>query len=243
MTLTLLAFGIAVFVLGGLVKGALGVGLPMIAVPLLSLVVPGHQAIGLVAIPVLASNAWQAWEARVDAADIVRFVPLIVALVAATLLTVRLTLGLSDQTLGRMIAAAVLTGVALTVWRPQFAITPRSERRWGFGVGLVSGLLGGVSSLTGPLIVSYLMALRLRRETFVGCISVIYLCAAVPLYGAMLWHDRIDSDDLVVSALALVPLWCGLRLGRTLRNRLGEQGFHRLMLGFLTVVALVLIFK
>ena len=40
----LLACGVA-FVLGGLVKGTLGVGLPLVAVPLLSLILGGHRAI------------------------------------------------------------------------------------------------------------------------------------------------------------------------------------------------------
>ena len=40
------------FVVGGVVKGTLGVGLPLVVVPLLSLALPTPTAIGLVAIPV-----------------------------------------------------------------------------------------------------------------------------------------------------------------------------------------------
>lgn len=243
MSVTLVAFGFVAFLLGGLVKGTLGVGLPLVVVPLLSLVMPGYQAIGWVAVPVLASNAWQAWEHRADAGQLRRFIPLILTLVASTLVTVRLTLSLSDQAIGRMIAVAVLAGVVLTAWKPRLRVGAGSEAGWGIGVGLASGLLGGVSSLTGPLIISYLMALRLPRDVFVGSISVIYLCAAIPLYAAMLWHDRIGPAELFPSLLALIPVGGGLLLGRRLRTRLGEQGFYNLLLVFLAALALALLFK
>lgn len=240
-SLSLLAFGAAAFLLGGFVKGTIGVGLPMIVVPLLTLGTTGHKAIGLVVIPVLVSNAWQAWETRVSCGELRRFTLLIATLVVATLVTLQLTLSLPDEVITDMIALAVLTGVILMVWQPRFEVTRRSERLWGAGVGFLSGMLGGVSSLTGPLIVTYLMALRLSRDTFVGCISVIYLFAAVPLYAAMLWHGRIGTVELAFSAAALVPVGLGLWLGRACRHRLGEVGFRRVLLAFLTTIAVVLL--
>jgi uncharacterized membrane protein YfcA len=240
---SLLALVAAAFVLGGFVKGTLGVGLPLVAVPLMSLALPGHRAIGLVVIPVLCSNAWQAWETRVPARELRRFVPLVIALVVTTFITVRLTLSLSEHALAQMIAGAVLIAVGLMAWQPTLNVSPRSERRWGFAVGGMSGLMGGVSSLTGPLIITYLMALRLPRETFVGCISVIYLCSAIPLYSTMLWHGRIGVTELALSLLALLPMWCGLRIGRACRARLGEHGFRRLLLACLSLLAVALIAK
>ena len=50
-------------------------------------------------------------------------------------------------------------------------------------MGLLSGVMVGVSALTGPVIISYLMSLRLPRDVFVG--SVIYLSGALPLYDSM----------------------------------------------------------
>lgn len=241
--LALWTFGAVAFALGGFVKGTLGVGLPLVAVPLLSLALPGHQAMALMAIPVLASNSWQAWETGVPVQELGRFVPLMATMVVTTMATVHFTVGLPEPTLARLIALAVLSAVALMAWQPRLDVTPRSERLCGAGVGLASGLLGGVSALTGPLVISYLMALRLPRETFVGCISVIYLLAAIPLYGAMAWHGRIGLQELALSALALLPMWAGLRLGRACRHRLGEQGFRRLMLAFLAAVSLALFLK
>jgi len=67
VALSLLVLWFACFgaiVLGGLVKGTLGVGLPLVVLPLLSLLLPAPRAMGLLVMPVLLSNLWQAIEGK-----------------------------------------------------------------------------------------------------------------------------------------------------------------------------------
>lgn len=234
---------LAALLAGGLVKGALGVGLPLVAVPLLSLGMSPHLAIALLVVPVLASNIWQAVEGGRLVPSLRRFGGLIVAQGLATALTVRMTLAMSASQLNTLLAAAVLMAVALMAWKPTLQVSPERERVVGVGVGLLSGLLGGVSSLTGPVIITYLMALQLRRDEFVGSVSIIYLLGALPLYGAMLLYGRIGMAEWGGSLLALIPMALGLLAGKALRQRLDDNRFRRLLLVFLVVVALLLLFK
>lgn len=237
-----LLFAVALLT-GGLVKGALGVGLPLVAVPLLSLGMPPHLAIALLVVPVLASNFWQAVEGGRLVPSLQRFGGLIAAQFLATVLTVRMTLALSASQLSAMLAGAVLLAVALMAWKPTLQISASRERAVGVGVGLLSGLLGGVSSLTGPVIITYLMALRLRRDEFVGSISIIYLSGALPLYGAMLLFGRLGPTELTGSLLALVPMAAGLLAGKALRQHLDDNRFRRVLLVFLIVLAILLLLK
>ena len=69
---------ILAFILGGLVKGTLGVGLPLLAVPLMSMVIPSPRAIGMVAVPVVLSNLWQMIDSRRIVQGWLRFWPLII---------------------------------------------------------------------------------------------------------------------------------------------------------------------
>ena len=238
-----LLLGAVAFLLGALVKGTLGVGLPLVAVPLLSLGFPTMQAIGMVAVPVLISNGWQAWDTGVSRPGVQRFWPLILMQVVFTVLTVPLTLALPEAALRRLLAAVVLLAVVLNAVPIKLAVPPRQERWWSAVVGMLSGILGGISSLTGPIIISYLMNLRLPREMFVGTISIIYLAAAVPLYGAMAVQGRFTLTDLVLSALAMAPVAVGLAVGKRVRGKLSELVFRRVLLGFLVLLALLLIFK
>lgn len=243
LTPTLAAVIAGTFVLGGIVKGTLGVGLPLVVVPLLSLVLPTPTSIRLVAIPVLASNLWQAWDTRVEQARMKRFVPLIAALVLTTLLSVPVTLALTAKMLDAMLSVAVLTAVALMAFKPTFRIPEQHVGRWGAVVGGISGILGGVSSLTGPIIIGYLMALNLGREQFVRTISIVYLCSALPLYASMAFWGRFGLAEVALSTLALAPLGAGMAIGKQLRGRLSEVLFRRVLLLFLTAVALLLLFK
>jgi uncharacterized membrane protein YfcA len=239
----LLAVMVAAFLAGGFVKGTLGVGLPLVVVPLLSLVMPSPQAIVLVAVPVVASNLWQAIETGVSVTALRRFWPLLVTLLVMTAVTVPLTLALPLRTLNALLAIAVVTTVLLTALNPKLDISPRHERFASAGVGALAGVMGGVSSVTGPVIITYLMALKLRREEFVGSVSVIYLCSALPLYASMAAYGRFRLTELALSAMALLPLALGMTLGKRLRGRLSEVWFRRALLVFLSAIALALLLK
>ncbi|AEF88796.1 protein of unknown function DUF81 [Delftia sp. Cs1-4] len=234
---------VAALLAGGVVKGALGVGLPLLAVPLLSLGMAPHLAIALLSVPVLASNLWQALENGRLVSGLQRFGGLMAAQFLATVLTVRMTLSLSAAQLSTLLAAAVLLTVALMVWKPALRISAARERMVGVCVGLLSGLLGGVSSLTGPIVITYLVALQLRRDEFVGSISLIYLAGALPLYGAMLLFGRLGTVEILGSLVALVPVSAGLLAGKALRQRVDDAHFRRMLQAFLVVLALLLLFK
>ena len=228
---------------GGLIKGTLGVGLPLFAVPVMSLFISSTQAIALVSVPVLVSNIWQVWQEGSLKTSMKRFWPLMLTQAIVTVLAVYWTLSFSVRELNILLACALLVAVVLMAFKPSFNIPPKKEAAAGVLVGTVSGVLGGASSLMGPIVISYLMSLKLKRDEFVGCISVIYLNAGWPLYLAM-WHfDRMSLDDVGYSFLAIIPMFLGLLTGRKIRHRLSEETFRRALLGFLTVVALMLLFK
>ena len=83
------------FTMGGFVKGTMGVGLPLVVVPTLSLLIPAPQAMGLLVVPVLVSNLWQAVEGGNVRYSIRRFASLILVQMVITLLTVKFSSGLS----------------------------------------------------------------------------------------------------------------------------------------------------
>jgi len=162
-------------------------------------------------------------------------------MVVFTALTVRLTFRLPVATLNTLVACALLLAIAMMVWHPRLEIDARGERRWGLAVGSLSGLLGGVSSMMGPLLITYLVALRLDRERFIGSISVLYLAGALPLFGSMIGLGVMGLPEAVLSGLALLPMFAGMWLGKRVRHRVSEQAFRRLLLAFLTAVALLLL--
>ncbi|MBC7204475.1 MAG: sulfite exporter TauE/SafE family protein [Pusillimonas sp.] len=232
----------AIFIVGGIVKGTMGVGLPTVVLPMLSLLVPGTQAMGLLVMPVLSSNFWQAIEGGNWRYSLRRFGSLIGTQLLFVVLTVKLTAGFSIAFFNVVVAIAVLSSVALMFVRPQ-KVRAEQERWMGPLVGLIAGVMGGASSLTGPIIITYLMALRLKREEFIASISIIYLLGSVPMYVAMLWYGRFGFNEVALSVLALLPMFAGLRFGKAIRQYLSEMAFRRVLTGFLVILALMLVLK
>ena len=72
MGISVLAWCALAMLCGGLIKGALGVGTPLLTVPMLAMVLPPQQAVAIMAMPVIVANLWQVKDCLLytsDAAD------------------------------------------------------------------------------------------------------------------------------------------------------------------------------
>jgi len=147
---------------------------------------------------------------------------LIAPQLAATILTVNFKRSLSTAGLNVNLAGSVSLAVALIAFQPTFQIIAERACVVGQSEGTLSGSLGRITSPSGPVIITYLMALGLTREKFVSSISVICLGGSLPLYSAMAWHGHFGWMDVGLSCLALLPMAMGLRLGKSVRRRLNE---------------------
>ncbi len=107
----MLALVIMVFMLAGMVKGALGLGLPTVAMGLLTLVIAPFQAASLLIIPSMITNFWQLFaEGRVWSL-IQRFWLLLLGIIIGTVFSFLPTL---SQATGK--TSEVLLGGMLIVY-------------------------------------------------------------------------------------------------------------------------------
>jgi uncharacterized membrane protein YfcA len=239
-TLTFAVIAIA-FVLGGVSKGVVGFGLPLIAVPICASVVPVPLAIALTAAPVLISNVYQAFHGRRHGIVMRRFWPFLVTLVVGVLLGAQV-LTRADHGL-----VAVIVGTLLLIFvvgqffdfKPN--IPSRAERRLNPFVGLLAGLLGGVSSMFGSIAVTYLVALRMHKDLFISSIGIFYLFGNTPLYGTLIVTGVMGRNEIIGTILVCLPLCAGLWLGTWLRGRISQVLFQRVLLVGLAVISLNLI--
>jgi uncharacterized membrane protein YfcA len=229
--------------LAGLVKGAMGVGMGMVALPILSLIIPPTQAIGLIVVPVLMSNFVQVVEHGQFVYTAKRFRWILVVQLVVLTVTVHLASGLSTEDMRDAFACVVLFAVVLMASRLRVHIKPSQEVAAGIVAGAIAGVMGGISSMTGPVLITYLMALQLKREEFVGSISVIYLINSLVMYTAMMWVGNFGVYELLMSCVGLLPMWLGMIVGKKIRMRLSEKAFRAALLLFLSGLALTLLLK
>jgi uncharacterized membrane protein YfcA len=216
---------VLVLFFGGAVKGAIGVGLPQIGVSLIALALGLKKALAILVLPIMASNVSQSCDRKVLAPVFLRFWPLLAAAFVFSIFSVSL-FGIISET-GLMLTLGIMVIVLPTIayFRPQFRITPRQELWAGPVTGAMAGIIGGLSTLSGPPLMIYLACLRLPKDEFVVAVSLMFFTAAAGLALGLFFFGISRPAEFGISALACVPVFIGMWLGNKARVRLSERAF------------------
>jgi hypothetical protein len=138
---------------------------------------------------------------------------------------------IDEQALLLVVGAVV---IASAIWQGssyRLSLKPSLERPAGVIFGLASGIVGGLSSMFGPMLIIYLVSIPdLDKERFVATISFLYIACVVPWTIMLLWFGILDQQLVVLSALAAVPVVAGLVVGEVLRKRVSDSRFQKLIL-------------
>ncbi len=212
------------------VKGALGFGFPLIAVPLTANLIGARTAVVLIAIPVVFSNFLILLRGGGSTEELRRFGGLLVGVVAGTVVGAQL-LGRLDPGVVSLIVGIAAVLLAVLSWGNLMPpISPKAHRVAGPTVGVAAGVLGGATGIYAPLIAAYVHALQVDKRAF-----VFWLTAAFFLGGAAqvisYWRLGLYSGKLVMYAVAtFIPVVVGTWLGFWIQDRLPVTLFRRLVL-------------
>ena len=246
--LTPIIFIICLFtlLLAGIVKGALGMGLPLFAVPILVTVFDLPTAIALMIVPILTSNLIQAWEGKnkqISISTFKRFFPLIITLIPFTIFTAQY-ISKIDIKLGSLLMGLIVIIFSLSnLINNNIIIKPKAEIIISPIIGIIAGILGGISSLIGPLIAMYLIALKLEKDFFVITIAIIFLCFSITLYSTLAINGVMNFNNITGSLLATIPVMFGVILGNRIRGKINQKKFKIILIIFLIIIGINLIRK
>ncbi|MBN9368532.1 MAG: sulfite exporter TauE/SafE family protein [Comamonadaceae bacterium] len=229
-----LPVALAIFVLAGLVKGVVGLGLPTVAMGLLALRLPPAEAAALLVVPSLVTNVWQTrpWGTLAPLAR--RLAGLLLGVCAGTWLGAWL-LGAPAGAWARVALGAAL--IAYALWSLAGAVLqapPRMQRWLGPLVGAATGLVTAATGVFVVPAVPYLQALGLQRDAFVQAMGLSFTVSTLALAVGLAGNASFSGGTLGWSLLMLAPALLGMALGGRLRQRLSPLWFRRcLMVGLL----------
>jgi hypothetical protein len=214
----------------GFLKGTIGVGMPVVALPLLSLFLDVKSAAMLLSIPLVLSNLPQALEGGKTGRCLMQLTPVILGMIPGLFLGVQILLAL-DANVARVIAGLVLMGVGgVTLLAPKLQIQPRLTLPAGIAFGFFGGILGGIAAMPGPLVFIFLLAKGLRGKAFTKEASL-YLVVSAGLLALLLTASRAFSWlDVSVSAAAMLPVALGMYAGQHMRDKIAPETFKKLVL-------------
>ncbi len=219
----------AVTLLAGFVKGAVGFAMPLILMSAFSAFLPPEVALAGLMLPTLATNLLQAFrqggaEAVRTAVRYRRFLIGTVAFIAVSAQVFQyiprtgylLLLGLPVTAF----AAVQLAGVPL-------ALPLRHRNRAEWGLGVIGGLYGGVSGIWGPPLLVFLLSTGVAKAEMVRAQGVVFLIGAVALLAAHLGTGLASPGRLAFSAVLVLPAMAGMLLGYRVQDRLDQAVFRR----------------
>lgn len=233
-----MVFSLLVFLLAGMVKGVLGMGLPTVAVGLLAIVVSPGEATALLLIPSLITNFWQLFSGPALLPLIKRLWPMLLALSLGTLLTTPWLVASDSQwasvCLGLCLVAYGVMGLRSWRWRA----SGKGEATRSTLVGLLTGLITGATGVFVIPAVPYLQALGFDKESLIQALGLSFTVSTIALGIGLLMQGGLQIEGMGLSWLMLVPALIGLEVGQRVRQRLSEQTFRKLFFGGLVVLGL-----
>lgn len=240
---TLLAIAGLTFLVAGLVKGLIGLGLPTVSVAVLSATVGLPMALPLMVVPSVITNLWQAVVGGALLSLVRRFWSLLVASVIGVFVAYSLLFVANAKAMTALLGLVlcVYSGAALL----SLVLVPhvRRERLASPTVGLLTGVLAGATGSMVMPVVAYLQTLGLSKDQFVQMMGISFTVSTAAIGLAVAEHGNYGTDVFLTSVVCLVPALLGMQLGQVLRRRISEELFRRSVDVGLFAIGLHLIWK
>ena len=233
VTLLIIAAG---FALGGLSKGIFGLGMPIMAMPVLVTVLPYQVAVAVFLVPNFTANFQQALRKGMWRQNLRRYKRLIIPLVLIVPLAVQILVRIEQDTGLMILGVIALAFVVSQVLPLKFTIDTVRERWFSPLVGVGAGIVGGISGLYGPILMTYMLALRVPKDEFVSALALMYFLGSFPLYGSLAVAEVLTLEVAAVSLMGAVIIGLMILIGQRLRDRLDEDRYRKLVLGLLFII-------
>jgi uncharacterized membrane protein YfcA len=242
LSLPVLAVSATVIALSGLVHGTLGMGFPVVATPLLALMVDVRTAILLTLLPTATVNLASVLRSAGWGATLQRFWPLALAGVAGSVVGSQLLVTLDPAPFKLLLAVLVLAYLAVSRGRgPRLDWVTRHRHTGMLAFGLAAGLAGGTTNVMVTLLIVYALELDLERPTMVAMFNLCFLAGKLSQIGVFTVAGLLTLPLVGVtaglSALAAAALWTGMRL----QDRIPAETYRQVVKTVLLVLALVLV--
>lgn len=223
----LAAAAAAVFLLAGVVKGVVGLGLPTISMALLALIMAPAQAAALLVVPSLVTNLWQARPAATFGPIWRRIAGMQAGACAGTLAGAWWLGAPSGVWAGVCLGVALVLYAAWGLFGSPPSIPTRRDGALGLAVGAATGL---VTAATGVFVipaVPYLQALGLEKDDLVQALGLSFTVSTIALAAGLSARGAFALDNLALSGLAVLPALAGMWAGQIVRRKVSPASFRR----------------
>ena len=226
----------AAFLLAGLVKGVIGMGLPIVSIGLLALVMTPAQAAVLLILPSLATNVWQMLAGPALLPLLRRLWPLLLALVVGTFVGGVFLLADASGRASAALGIVLVIHAVLGLSKVHFRVRRKTEPWLAPVIGFVTGIISAATSVFVVPALPYYQAIGLEKDELVQTLGLSFTVSTLALAAVLARYGLFQTAVAGPSLLALVAALLGMVAGQWVRRRVSAETFRRWF--FIGLVAL-----
>jgi uncharacterized membrane protein YfcA len=204
-----------------------GMGLPTVAMGLLSLVMAPSAAAAVLVIPSFVTNVWQLFTGPALGPLLRRLAAMMVAVCVGTAFGIGVLTGQSASLAGAALGAVLSAYGVVGLAAPRFTVSPSAERWLSPLVGVLTGLATGATGVFVIPAVPHLNSLDLSKEELIQALGVSFTVSTIALTVALRWSGQFRFATAGSSLLAVVPALMGMFIGQHVRSRLEPDSFRK----------------
>ena len=231
------------YLIAGVVKGVIGIGLPTTAITIMTFFISPLMALGLNLIPMTVANMWQFSKADNPKKIINKYKYFASSLVICILITSFYAYELGDNLVRLIFSFAVLLFVGLQIFGFNFKMKANQDIFWQSGLGTLGGLIGGVASIWAVPVTMYLLMKNVKPKQFVDVSGFLITIGCIPVSFGYIATGVFQPTMFIYGALGSVTAIIGFQIGEKIRNKINAKTFKKLLLAFFSLAAIKMIIQ
>jgi uncharacterized membrane protein YfcA len=231
------------FLLAGMVKVVIGLGLPAVSLGLLTVAFDLPSAMALLLVPSTVTNLWQAFVGGHGKAILRRLWPFLVMATGTVWIGAQALTRMDLSLLTALLGVLLVTYSMVTLSGFQLEIPARHETWVGPLVGVANGVLTGMTGSSVVPGVMFLQAIGLPRDMLVQAMGILFVTSTLALAVALQKANVLTVEHGMLSFGAVLPALVGMILGQRVRNTLSERRFRKVFFVALLVLGAYIIFS
>jgi uncharacterized membrane protein YfcA len=231
---------VGIIALAALVHGTIGIGFPLIATPLLSLLTDVRTAIVLLVLPTMTVNLANIFKGGRWGRSLARHWPLALYGVVGSVIGTHLLVVVPPHLFSPLMAVMLVLYLNVERLGAGFAWVRRYPRAAHAVFGLAAGILAGTVNVMLPALIIFALETRMSKTVMIQVFNFCFLFGKLT-QGAVLLRAGLFTHDVLVVSMALAALALGVMLaGMRMRDRVSAERYRRWLRRLLAVLAVML---
>ena len=232
---------VLIFLFAGIIKGLIGLGVPMITLSLMSLFQPIPSAVVITLLPSFLTNIWQMAKGGNFRKLSRKLWGLIVMVPPGVWLGTYFLDKFDLPWFSVILGSLLLIFGIISLGGFKFEVPKGQENLWGTFAGLVGGLMMGMTGIFSVPSVFYIYGLGLSRDELVQALGIVLNIVTIFLAIALFRLGIIYEKQLLLSVGAFFGTASGMVIGQQIRRHIPEGLFRRIFLSFLMILGTYII--